>query len=167
MTRTLFAIALCLVIPASASAKTYDIGSLAKSAVTKVKKDTDIDVLLPGDLALDYSGKLYFTPSALDEGYSITFGATRNCGASVCSLGSAEATPGMRLAFSDRFKLADGQTASFQGLTCQASCSPPTIDFRVKGVRYAISAKLSTPSDKVAKKQLTAAAEDAIEEGAR
>ncbi|MBA2505650.1 MAG: hypothetical protein H0V29_06845 [Thermoleophilaceae bacterium] len=167
MTRTLLAIAVCLAIPASSSAKTYDIADISKAAVTKVKRSVDIDVLLPDQLALDYSGRLYMNPSTFDEGYDITFGAVRNCGASVCSLGNVEGMPGGRLAFRDRVKLANGSTASFKGLTCGASCSPPTIDFRVKGVRYSIQAKLETPSDKVARRRLIAAAEEAIEAGPR
>ncbi|MBA3302222.1 MAG: hypothetical protein H0T15_10210 [Thermoleophilaceae bacterium] len=167
MTRTLFAIALSLAIPASAMAKTYDIATLSKAAVAEVKKDVDFDVLLPDELALDYSKRLYIDASTFGGGYDITFGAVRNCGANVCALGNVEAQPGGRLAFRDRVKLANGSTASFKPLTCGGSCSPPTLDFRRKGVRYSIQAKLSASKDAEQRRQLIAAANEALAAGPR
>lgn len=158
---------LALLIPAAAEARTYRIADLSERAVAEVKRDTRVPVLLPDRLSLDYSRRLHISATTFRGGYDITLGAVRDCGANVCSLGSVAATPGGRLGFRQRVRLRGGRRGSFKGLTCRASCSPPTIDFRRGRVLYSIQAKLSTASDRIARRRLVRAANEALRAGPR
>jgi hypothetical protein len=122
-------------------------------------------VLLPANMPLD-AVREYPSGGPSGRGYDLEIGAVRRCdGADACFVASFTAEPG-KTVFGAPVTVTGASRAGFHPLSCGASCSPPQIDFIVKGVRYTIQANLnhSAPPDKAA---LIAAAESAISAGAR
>jgi hypothetical protein len=121
-------------------------------------------VLLPATMPLD-AAHLYASGGRSGSGYDLAIGAVRGCGgADACFV--AEFTASRTTAvFGRRVKVRGASRAGFAPLSCGASCSPPQIDFVVRGVRYTIQANLRTSrGDRAA---LVQAAQDAIAAGPR
>lgn len=150
---------------ATAFAKSYDVPKqVGARTIDRVDAKTQVAVLLPSKLAIDYDGKLYPSGSGTRNTYEISLAGAADCGgANGCFLASFSAEKGGTFAFKTRIKLKNGSTASYKPLTCGGSCSPPSIQFKRKNVLYTIQAKV--PGN--AKTTLTAAANSALAAGPR
>jgi hypothetical protein len=122
-------------------------------------------VLLPASLPLDATHE-YASGGPHGRGYDLEIGAVRHCGgADACFVAGFTATPSATVS-GRRVTVRGAMRAGFFPLSCGASCSPPQIQFVVRGVRYTIQANLRRTgrSDKAV---LIAAAESAITAGPR
>jgi hypothetical protein len=121
-------------------------------------------VLLPATMPLD-AAHLYAGGGRSGSGYDLMIGAVRGCrDADACFVAEFTAARTSNV-FGQRVKVRGASRAGFVSLSCGASCSPPQIDFVVRGVRYTIQANLKTSrADRAA---LVQAAQAAIAVGPR
>lgn len=121
-------------------------------------------VLLPGSMPLDAT-HLYPTGGTSGSGYELALGAAPGCGGADACFVAAFTAVRSRTVFGRRVTVRGASRAGFVALSCGASCSPPQIDFLVRGIRYTIQANLRTAhGDRAA---LISAAEAAIAAGPR
>jgi hypothetical protein len=154
--------------PASAPAATVrdvDLPELFGEQILDVKEKTSVPVLLPQRLRSGFSH--HFPESSARLGrWTLDIGAVRDCHtATACFIAEFSARRGVRPSNPRKVKLARGRHGHFQPLSCGASCSPPSIEWRERHALYSIQAKLSGPrSDR---RQLRRMANSAIRHGPR
>jgi hypothetical protein len=166
MRRLLLSASLLFVLlpAAGASAKTYDLPAVLGGKLHRIAAATDVPVLLPDHLALDYGGRLYGEAAVMKGGFAIGFDGAPDCGgANACSLASVTAQRGGRPGYKRTVRLRGGVTGYFKPLTCGGSCSPPELQFVHAGVLYGIAAKV--PGQ--ARRRLVRAANEALAAGDR
>ncbi|HET9103476.1 MAG TPA: hypothetical protein VFN55_08985 [Solirubrobacteraceae bacterium] len=121
-------------------------------------------VLLPARMPLD-ARRLYASGAATGHSYDFSLGAVRNCGeATACFVAAFSAHRGQAV-FGRRVTVRGASRAGFRPLSCGASCSPPMIDYLVRGVLYTIQANLGRSGHDRA--ELIAAAAASIAAGPR
>lgn len=121
-------------------------------------------VLLPRSMPLD-AQHLYPSGGPRGFGYDLELGALRGCGgADACFVADFTAAKAHTV-FGKRVHVRGASKAGFFPLSCGASCSPPQIDFLVRGTRYTIQANLTSPHGD--RRALIDAAQSAISGGAR
>jgi hypothetical protein len=133
-----------LLLASGASASTIDVPAQLGSALGKAQR-SGLVVLLPSKMNLDYKagGKLYAagSGSAKRHSYDLSLSGAKNCGgATACFLADFSASKGAPLGFTTNVKLALGMKGHYKPLSCGGSCSPPSIQWVQKGVRYEIQA---------------------------
>ena len=161
------ALAAALCLTASAPAATTDLTVPLAAPLKTLITQTDITVLAPGAINLDYSGKLYVSTAGDRTSYSIAIAGAPKCGgATACFLAEISAVRGKRLSAADGVKLPiTGKiTGRYQKLSCGASCSPPSLSWVFAGNRYEIQAKVGGKDPKLS---LAQAARSAITAGPR
>jgi hypothetical protein len=129
---------------AVAVARTVDVPTRL-AAVIPAAHDSGLVVLLPTSMNLDYGGKVY----ADGDGdrrlgtYTMELSGAKDCGgANACFLAEFLGAKGAKLGYkTTNVKLALDMKGYYKGLSCGASCSPPSIAWIQKGVRYEIQAK--------------------------
>jgi hypothetical protein len=139
---TLAFVLLCAV----AVARTVDVPARL-GAVIPEAHDSGLVVLLPSRMNLDYEsgGKIY----AEGDGdkrlgtYALQLSGAKGCGgANACFLADFLGAKGAKLGYkTTNVKLALGMKGYYKAGSCGASCSPPSIAWIQKGVRYEIQAK--------------------------
>lgn len=152
-----------LALPAAAAVPSLP--SLFAKQIKAIHRDRRApNVLLPDSIPVD-AKRLYPSGGASRASYDLEIGAIRNCGgANACFVADFTAARGNSV-FPKRVTVRGASKAGFKPLSCGASCSPPAIDFIVRGIRYEIQANLnSKQSDKTV---LIKAAEAAISAGPR
>jgi hypothetical protein len=121
-------------------------------------------VLLPTTVPLERT-KLYASGGTDKSGWDVSIGAVKNCGgADACFVADFEAIKG-RKTFGTPVTLKGATKAAYKPMSCGASCAPATIDFIVHGVLYLF--QVQTLQSRNAKATMIAAAQSAIEAGAR
>jgi hypothetical protein len=133
-------------LTALAAARTVDVPTRLSAVIPKAH-DAGLVVLLPDIINLDYqsTGKVY----AQGDGdkrlgtYTLALSGAKDCGgANACFLAEFLGAKGAKLGYkTTNVKLALGMKGHYQPLSCGASCSPPSIAWVQKGVRYEIQAK--------------------------
>lgn len=111
---------------------------LLTPTVAEVKRDTKLPILLPSTLSTQETKTLYGSGEGEARTYQIVVSTEADCGANACSLawfsGSKGGSP-----YGDRsVKLANGRKGKYTPLSCGASCSPPSITWKERGVVYEI-----------------------------
>ena len=110
--------------------------------VLRDARNGGVPVLLPSRMHLDYKGRVYATGGGGNDQYAISFAGSPTCeGANACFLASFTGEEGAALGFRPDVRLAGGLRGHYKPLTCGASCSPPLITWRQRGVVYRIQAK--------------------------
>ena len=104
-----------------------------------------VAVLLPSKINLDYrsGGKLFSHGSGSEKRgeYELELSGARGCGGSdACFLAGFTGERGRPLGHRTNVSLALGLRGYFKALSCGGSCSPPSIQWIEKGVRYEIQA---------------------------
>jgi hypothetical protein len=137
------AAATSLTVVTSAVARTVDVPDLLGAQIPSAAA-IDVPVLLPSRVNLDVgaSTKVYPDGTSKKGSYSLTLSGAKDCGgANACFLAEFSARRGAKLGYkTTNVKLALGMRGSYHGLSCGASCSPPSIAWIQKGVRYEIAA---------------------------
>ena len=165
MRAALLALALLLLLPAAASARTVDLPTLFQDVLPEVKEKTAVPVLLPQRYRSDSEG-IFPSGEGRRRGYTLSIAAVPDCGgATACFIGTFGAQRGEHPHYLRTVRLTGGRTGYFKPLTCGASCSPPAIEWVDDGVLYWIQADAGTKRQE--KKRLRRMANSAIRHGAR
>jgi hypothetical protein len=164
MRAALLALALLLLLPAAASARTVDVPTLFADVLPEVKEKTEVPVLLPQRYRSDSEGA-FPSGEGRRRGYTLSLAAVPSCGgATACFIGTFGAQRGEDPHYLRRVRLTGGRTGYFKPLTCGASCSPPAIEWVEDDVLYWIQADAGTRRQA---KRLRRMANSAIRHGAR
>ena len=148
---------------AVAEAATYRIPRVLRDDLKRVGPRTDVPIRVPFRMGLDYGKGVYGDGGLTRTGYEFTIGAIPDCGnATVCFLASFRGERGGEPAFRRTVTLARGITGHYKPLTCGASCSPPMIQWRQRGVLYSIQAKPEVSGRARQKRAMRRAANSAI-----
>ncbi len=170
MRRLLVTALIALLAPtAPAAAAPYDVPEVVGGdELARIDRVTSVPILLPESIDLDFDGPAYAVTSARRRSWSVTLSAEPDCGANACLLATFDAERGGTLAFRRRVQITRTVRGSYKPLSCGASCSPPTLDFVRRGVRYSLQAKLGVGgSDAAQRAALVRAARSALAAGPR
>ncbi|MBE2320890.1 hypothetical protein DVA67_033340 [Solirubrobacter sp. CPCC 204708] len=134
------------VLAAPASARVIDVPDALNPALGDAR-DAGIVVLFPSRVNLDIDGDTEVF--AEGEGnrrqgtYSLSLSGAEDCGgANACFLAEFSGRKGAPLGYrSTNVSLALGLKGYYQKESCGGSCSPPSISWVQKGVRYELQAK--------------------------
>jgi hypothetical protein len=152
----------------AASAAPVDVPAALGETLPRVDARTSIAILLPNTLDLDFDGTVYPSGSGGRRSWSFALAGAPNCGgATACFLASFSAERGGTPAFRTRVRLRGGIPGWFKPLSCGASCSPPVLQYRRRGVLYEISANVPDRTNAAARRRLVAAANAALRAGPR
>jgi hypothetical protein len=139
----LTAVAFLALVPAAGARQIVDVPAAAGPALSKLHH-SGVAVLLPATASLDINRTTHLYPSASVSAsrgeWGLSLSPVRNCGADACFLASFSGAKGQPLGFGTNVALADGLRGYFKPLSCGGSCSPPSIQWIEKGVRYEIQA---------------------------
>lgn len=159
------AVLLLALLPATVSARQYELPAKAAPTIAKIKRHSSVPVLLPSRLHLDYDrSALFVTGGGSTRGWDLELAATSRCGgANACFLASLIAERGVALGTDGTaVTIAPGVSGRYRALSCGASCSPPSIAFVRAGVRYELQAKVVS-----GRRDLIAAARSSLAAGPR
>ncbi len=133
--------------------------------VADVKTQTPLPILLPDK----YPGggqELFPSGGGSEKEYSMQLALAPDCGgATACFEADFRARQGGRPFGRGKATLARGRHGRFQPLSCGASCSPPSISWKERGVTYTIQAKVGTK--RTERRNLVKLANEAIRRGPR
>lgn len=150
--------------PARAAAVT-NVPATFGARVDRARRASGVRVLLPGRIDTEFA-RLYPGGSWGPGRYALDLGAVRGCHqATACFVAAFMARRGGTVSGERRVTLARGRTGRFTPTHCGASCAAPEIQWRERGVRYTIQAKIGT--ERTERKRLIALANAAIRAGAR
>ena len=128
-----------------AAAQTVDVPSRLSSVLPDAQS-AGIVVLLPSRINLDFkSGGRIYTDGEGDRKrgeYELELSGAKGCGGSTaCFLAEFTGEKGRPLGYkSTNVSLAQGMKGYYKPLSCGGSCSPPSIQWIQRGVRYEIQA---------------------------
>jgi hypothetical protein len=170
MHRILAAAILALLVAAAGSAsaaatRDIDLPRLFERQIERAKARTTVPILLPDTLRSDFR-RHFPEGSAGERAWSFEIGAVRDCGsATACFIAQFEGRRGARPSNPRRVDLVRGRTGHFRPLSCGASCSPPSIQWRERGTLYSIQANVGTR--RTERRLLVRMANSAIRNGPR
>jgi hypothetical protein len=133
-----------LVLAPTAAARTIDLPDRLNPVLGEAR-DAGLVVLFPSRVPLDYGSGPLFAEGVSDTqatAYALTLSATEDCGgATACFLAAFTGERGAPLGGKANVSLALGMRGRYRPLSCGASCSPPSIAWVQKGVRYELQVK--------------------------
>jgi hypothetical protein len=164
VTRRLIALAFVLLLPASAALaadRTVDVPRKLRSQIADARSGSGVRVLVPSRITAPQ--RVFADRARVRDGrYSLSLGLAPGCNtATACFFAAFLADSGKRPSGPREVSLARGRTGRYTPSRCGASCSAPQVQWRERGVRYTIQAKLERRADVVA------LANQAIRAGAR
>src|SRR3954462_4581405 len=158
----LLALALVAVFaPAAGGAtRSIDLPQLFPTQLDRAHAQTEVPILLPQTMRSDF--RRHFPEGRAQPGaWRFDIGAARDCNqATACFVAEFTALRGGRPRGRRTVRLARGRTGHYRPLSCGASCSPPSVEWRERHARYSIQAK-------VTKRELLRMADSAIRNGPR
>jgi hypothetical protein len=153
-----------LTIVSSAGARQVDVPGALSSALHAAHQ-SGVDVLLPttADLDTKRHAPLYALAAATPGEYRLSLSPAKGCIADACFLAEFSGAKGKPLGYTaTNVSLALGMRGYFRPISCGASCSPASIQWIEKGVRYEIQANALG-----GKREFVAMADSAIRAGDR
>jgi hypothetical protein len=164
----LAATAAALLAAPPALAAPGDVHAALGPTLARVDARTPLAILLPDTLELDFDGTVHASGAGSARRWSLSLAGAPNCGgATACFLASFTAERGGTPAFRTRVRLRGGIPGWFKPLSCGASCSPPVLQYRRRGVMYEIAANVPDRTNAAARRRLVAAANAALRIGPR
>jgi hypothetical protein len=164
----LAATAAALLAAPPALAAPVDVPAALGPTLAHVDARTPLAILLPDTLELDFDGTVHASGAGSARRWSLSLAGAPNCGgATACFLASFTAERGGTPAFRTRVRLRGGIPGWFKPLSCDASCSPPVLQYRRRGVMYEIAANVPDRTNAAARRRLVAAANAALRIGPR
>ena len=132
----------------------------------KVKRLTTVPVLLPATLPVAGAApRAYATGFADRNSWALDLSGAPNCGsANACFLASFEGRRGGKLPGKPNLRLAGGDPALYNPISCGGSCSPASLWFTHRGILYSWQVK-DPPGN--TKALLARLANEAIADGPR
>lgn len=129
---------------ALAAAPTVDLPDLFGDELDRIRPKTDVPILLPQRMP-DAFDEYHASGFGRERRWGLRLGAVEGCGgATACFIADFSARRRGRPRGPRRIALAGGRVGRFKPLTCGASCSPPSIQWRQRGATFSIAAKLGT-----------------------
>ena len=160
---TILALLALAALPVAADAAIYDIDRVLRDDLRRVAPRTDVPIRLPASMNLDYSRAAFGDGGRTARGYDFTIATIADCGnATACFLANFTGEQGGTFAFRRRVRLAGGRIGRYKPLTCGASCSPPTIEWKQAGYLYRVQAKLAVAGRARQRRAMVRAANSAI-----
>jgi hypothetical protein len=148
------------VLAPAASARTVDLPKLFATQLERAQARSDVPILLPQTMRADFR-RFFPEGRARLNTWRVDVGAVRGCHqATACFIAEFRASRDGRPSGRRTVGLARGRTGHFHPVSCGASCSPASIEWRERGALYSIQAK-------VAKRELVRMADSAIRNGPR
>jgi hypothetical protein len=142
-----------------------DLNALFAAALPQVKAKTTIPVLLPDAMPTEMAS-LYPSSFAARRSYSLGLAGVPDCGgANACFEADFSARKGGRPYGPRTATLARGRHGRFKPLTCGGSCSPPSMEWKERGVTYRIQANVG--DKRTERRILVRMANQAIRRGPR
>jgi hypothetical protein len=143
--KLLAATALALALSTTAlggSARNVDVLRTLAPQLAKVKRTTNIPVLLPPSLPLLGNYKVFATAYVTKNMFDFELAGAPNClGANACFVAMFQGRRGGNLPGRPNARLANGDPAFFHPVTCGGSCAPNSFWFKHKGYLYTWQAK--------------------------
>ena len=161
MRRSLLVATLLLAVLApAASAREIDVPQRFATQLERARTQTTVPILLPQTMRSDF--RRFFAEGRATAGaWRFDLAAARDCNqATACFIAEFKGVDGGRPSGRRTIRLNRGRTGYYQPLSCGASCSPPSIEWRERHTRYSIQAKVGT-------RELVRMAELAIRNGPR
>jgi len=165
MRALVLALAALLLLPAAASARTIDLPETFEALLVEAHERTRVPILLPQKYAT-VAATIVESGSFARRRYTFSLSAIQGCGgATACFIADFAAKRGAKPHYARKVKLRGGRTGYFKPLTCGASCSPPVIEWRRRGVLYWIQAHAGNARQE--KRRLVQMANSALLHGPR
>ena len=143
-----------------ATTRSIDLPKLFATQLERAHAQTEVPILLPQTMRSDFEHH-FPEGRARPRAWRFDIGAARNCNqATACFVAEFKAVRDGKPSGRRTIRLARGRTGYYQPLSCGASCSPPSIEWRERRARYSIQAK-------VVKRELVLMANSAIRTGPR
>lgn len=133
---------------------------LLTPTVTEVKQDTKLAILIPTSLTPGKTGTLYGSGEGGARLYAVRVSTEKDCTGAPCALATFSGSKDGKVYGERKATLAKGRKGRYTPLTCEASCSLPTIVWKERGVVYEISTNAT-------RAQLVRMANSAIKKGPR
>ena len=144
----------------AAGARTIDVPKRFGTQLERTHAQTEVPILLPQTMRSDFEHH-FPEGRARPRAWRFDIGAARNCNqATACFVAEFKAVRDGKPSGRRTIRLARGRTGYYQPLSCGASCSPPSIEWRERHALYSIQAK-------VRKRELLRMANSAIRTGPR
>jgi hypothetical protein len=138
---------------------------LLTTTVADVKQQTPLPILAPDNFYSDFD-ELYPYGGGSEKEYSLGVSAAPDCGgANACFAADFRAEKGGKPFGRGKVTLTKGRHGRYQPLSCGASCSPPSISWKERGVTFTIQAKVV--GKKTDRQLLAKMANEAIRRGPR
>ena len=142
-----------------------DLNALFAKALPRVEAKTRIPVLMPDTMPTEID-PLFASSFATRRTYSLDLGGVPHCGgATACFEAEIRGEKGETPFGLKPVTLARGRHGRFKPLTCGASCSPPSIAWKERGVTYTIQANVGNQHTE--RRILVRMANEAIRRGPR
>lgn len=161
MRRTLLLATLLLAVLApAASAREIDVPQRFATQLERARTQTTVPILLPQTMRSDFR-RFFAEGRATADAWRFDLAAAAGCNqATACFIAEFKGVDGGKPSGRRTIRLNRGRTGYYQPLSCGASCSPPSIEWRERHTRYSIQAK-------VGKRELVRMANSAIRNGPR
>jgi hypothetical protein len=138
----LIGVASLMLVSSAAAAQQVDVPEALSSALHAAHQ-SGVDVLLPAKADLDTKrhAPLFPLAAATPGEYRLSLSPVKGCTADACFLAEFSGAKGQPLGYTTtNVSLALGMNGYFKPISCGASCSPASIQWIEKGVRYEIQA---------------------------
>jgi hypothetical protein len=161
MFRTLLLATLLLAVLApAASAREIDVPKRFATQLERARTQTTVPILLPQTMRSDFR-RFFAEGRATVSAWRFDLAAARGCNqATACFIAEFKGVRDGKPRARRTIRLDRGRTGYYRPLSCGASCSPPSIEWRERHALYSIQAK-------VGKRELVRMANSAIRNGPR
>jgi hypothetical protein len=138
---------------------------LLTPTVDQVKTETPLPIRVPSTFPSDFEA-LYPYGGGSEKEYTLGLSAAPDCGgAGACFAAGFSAHRGGKPWGPRKATLARGIHGRYKPLSCGASCSPPSIEWKQRGVVYRIQANVGTK--RTERRLMIRMANEAIRQGPR
>ena len=156
----LLALVLLAVAAPAAGARTIDVPQRFATQIQRAHAQTTVSILLPQTIRADFR-RFFAEGRATADAWRFDLGAVRGCHqATACFIAEFKGVRNGKPTGRRTVRLNRGRTGYYRPLSCGASCSPPSIEWRERHALYSIQAK-------VGKSELLRMANSAIRNGPR
>jgi hypothetical protein len=143
-TAALVGVGFLTLVSSAAARQVVDVPAAAGPALAKVHH-SGVAVLLPATASLDINRTTHlFTSASVSRSrgeWGLSLSPVRNCFADACSLASFSGAKGQPLGYRiTNVALAQGLRGYLEPISCGGSCSPASIQWIERGVRYEFQA---------------------------
>jgi hypothetical protein len=134
----------------------------------ELKHRTQLPILLPTHLPALLGPAVYATAEGTPTSYTIHLESDPDCHqADVCFVGELRAKKGGELSYPDPVQIDKVIQGRYQPATCDSTCSPPAIEWKMNGVLYTAQLTLRARNARDQRSEMLQVADSATRSGAR